>query len=345
MDNTLDKNGQYLFIKLVDGQLHLIIVVASLHEDEDEIHQIQTKTRLNDGHWHHLSLHRASDHHLELILDSREYYLLTSIYFIDTIYFGRPSFLTSDILPFNHINTLKTCLGSLTINSRSINLREYIRSHSSIRPECFLDSPCPLRHCANTGTCLDRLQCDCQHTSFQGELCTEMKIGYFFNEHTSGLIFDQPYQSEKRFTNYRLSFGIVTKIVTGEVVRVSDQIQLELYRGHMRIKLGGNVNNNNDYLQNDLTINDGKYHLVQVDYNLTGYLQLNVDKRINVKQLTYRLSFDKPLLLLIGQNPAFSHGFQVSARGERERERMSHILIDDLLGSIVWSSIGYLFSI
>ncbi|CAF3592569.1 unnamed protein product, partial [Rotaria sp. Silwood2] len=147
LDNTIEKDGQYLVIKLVDGQLHLIVLVASLHEDEDEIYQIQTKTRFNDGHWHHISLHRGSDYHLELIIDSREYYLLTSIHFIDTIYFGRPSFLSSDSLPFNHINTLKICLASLTINSRSINLHEYIKTNFHIRNDCFLQSQCPLRYC------------------------------------------------------------------------------------------------------------------------------------------------------------------------------------------------------
>jgi hypothetical protein len=298
-------------IKLVDGQLHLIVLVASLHADEDEIHQIQTKTRLNDGNWHHISLYRASDYHLELIIDSREYYLLTSIHFIDTIYFGRPSFLSSDILPFNHINTLKTCLASLTINSRSVNLREYIKTNAQIRNDCFLDSQCPLRHCLNTGVCLDRIECDCRHTSLQGKFCTELKIGYFFNEYTSGLIFDQPFRSEKKFLNYKISFGIVTKMVTGEIIRISDQIQIELYRGHIRIKLGGNINNDNEFIENDIMINDGYYHLVQVEYNITGYLRLNVDSKSIVQQLTYRLSFDKPLLLLIGQNPAFRHGFQV----------------------------------
>jgi hypothetical protein len=311
LDNTIDKESQYLIIKLLDGQLHLIVVVASLNEDEDEIYQTQTKHRLNDGHWHHISLHRGSDHHLELIVDSREYYLLTTIYFIDTIYFGRPSFISSDIVPFNNINTLKICLASLAINSRSINLGEYIKTNSHIRSGCFLNSQCPLRYCQNTGICLDHIQCDCQHTSFQGEFCTELKIGYFFNEYTSGLIFDQPYQSEKKFFNYQISFGIITKMITGEIIRISDQIQIELYRGYIRIKLAGNINNDNDFIQNDIIINDGYYHLIQIEYNITGFLRLNVDKKSIVKQLTYRLSFDKPLLLLIGQNPAFRNGFQV----------------------------------
>ncbi|CAF1302347.1 unnamed protein product [Adineta steineri] len=305
IENNFDRESQYLMIKLVDGQLHLIVVIASLHEDEDEIHQIQTPIRLNDGHWHHISLYRTSDHHLELIIDSREYYLLTSIHFIDTIYFGRPTFLSSD-----HVNTLKTCLASLTINSRSINLREYIKTNSQIRNDCFLDSQCPLRHCLNTGLCLDRIKCDCQHTSFQGEFCTDLKIGYFFNEYTSGLIFDQPYRTDKKFSNYKISFGIVTKMLTGEIIRISDQIQIELYRGHIRIKLAGNINDDSDFIQNDIMINDGYYHLVQIEYNITGYLSLNVDNKLIVHQLTYQLLFDKPLLLLIGQNAAFRYGFQ-----------------------------------
>jgi hypothetical protein len=105
-------------------------------------------------------------------------------------------------------------------------------------------------------------------------------------------------------------------MITGEIIRVSDQIQIELYRGLLRIKLAGNINNENDFIQNDIMINDGKYHLIQIEYNNTGYLRLIVDKKSIVKQLTYRLSFDKPLLLLIGQNPAFRNGFQVN--NERE---------------------------
>ncbi|CAF0863611.1 unnamed protein product [Rotaria sordida] len=310
LDNTIDKDGQYLVIKLVDGQLHLIVLIASLHEDEDEIYQIQTKTRFNDGQWHHISLHRGSDYHLELIIDSHQYYLLTSIHFIDTIYFGRPSFLSSDILPFNHINTLKTCLASLTINSRLINLHEYIKTNLHIRNDCFLESQCPLRHCQNTGICINRIKCDCQHTSFQGDFCTELKIGYFFNQYTSGLIFDQPFQIDNPLLNYKISFGIVTKMISGEIICVSDQLQIELYRGHIRIKLITNNNHNNEYIENDIMINNGYYHLVQIQYNSTGHLYLNVDNKSILKQLTYRLSFDKPLLLLIGQNPAFRHGFQ-----------------------------------
>ncbi|CAF5096423.1 unnamed protein product, partial [Rotaria sp. Silwood1] len=310
LSNTIEKDGQYLIIKLIDGQLHLIVIVASLYEYEDEIYHIQTKTRFNDGYWHHISLHRASDYHLELIIDSFEYYLLTSIHFIDTIYFGRPSFLSLDSLPFNNTNTLKTCLASLTINSRTINLHEYIKTNIHIRNDCFLESQCPLRYCQNTGICIDRIKCNCQHTSFQGDFCTELRTGYFFNEYISGLIFDQPYQIDYKLINYKISFGIVTKMISGEIIRISDQIQIELYRGRIRIKLMININNDNGYLDNDIMVNDGYYHLIQIHYNSTGYLNLNVDNKPTFKQLTYRLSFDKPLLLLIGQNPAFRHGFQ-----------------------------------
>ena len=342
-ENDFDKDSQYLIIKLVDGQLHLIVLIASINEDEDEIYQIQTQTRLNDGQWHHISLHRINNHHLELILDSQVYYLLISIDFFQTIYFGRPTFLTSDMFSMNQISTLKTCLASLSLNSRSVNLRDYIQSNSFIRSECFHDSQCPLRYCHNTGRCLDRIQCDCQHTSFQGEFCTNLKLGYFFNEYTSGLIFDQPYDIEKKFVNYQISFGIMTKMVTGEIIRISDQIQIELNRGYLRIKLAGNNRNENDFLQSESMINDGQYHLVQIEYNQMGMLKLTIDKRSIQQQLNYRLNFEKPLLLLIGQNPAFRHGFQV--RREIKIFHLYYFFLLSILGSTLWSSIGYLFSI
>jgi len=124
-------------------------------------------------------------------------------------------------------------------------------------------------------------------------------------------------------------------MITGEILRVSDQIQIELYRGYVRIKLAGNINNDNDFIQNDIIVNDGYYHLIQIEYNITGYLRLNVDKNSINKQLIYRLSFDKPLLLLIGQNPAFRHGFQVR---DFIFKRTDFINIF-FLGSTLWSSI------
>ncbi|CAF5221780.1 unnamed protein product, partial [Rotaria magnacalcarata] len=191
----------------------------------DENYEIQTKIHLDNDRWHQIFFHRASDHHLELIIDSNEYYLLSSIYFLDKIYIGHPP----NIHFANPISTIQACFASLTLNSRSINLREYIKPNSPIRNDCFLDSQCPLRQCKNTGTCLDRIQCNCQHTSFEGQFCTNLKIGYSFDDFTSGLIFDQPFNQEKPFSTYKLTFGIMTTIKKAEIIRINDQIVLELY--------------------------------------------------------------------------------------------------------------------
>jgi hypothetical protein len=228
--------------------------------------------------------------------------LLTEIHFLDKIYFGQS--LASQFL--NPISTIKACLASLTIDSHVVNLREYIKPNSQIRNDCFLDSQCPLKQCLNTGFCRERIQCDCQHTSFQGRYCTNFKLGYSFNDSTPGLIFDQPFLKEKPFSNYKISFGIITKINLSEIIRINDQISIDLYQGSIRIKLIGN-----EYLYHDRIINDGYYHLIQMEYNITGYLYLNVDNKTIVKQVKNRILFDKPLLLLIGQNPAFKNPFQV----------------------------------
>ncbi len=253
---------------------------------------------MNNNHWHHISFYRASDYHIELIIDSNEYYLLTKIYFLDKIYLSRSL--------GNEISIIKTCFASLTINSHSINLREYIKPNSQIRNDCFLDSQCPLRYCLNTGICHERIQCDCQHTSLQGKFCTNLKLGYSFTDKTPGLIFDQPFFKEKIFLSYKISFGIRTKMNTSDIIRINDQISIELYYGLIRIKLIGN-----EFLYNDQIVNDGYYHLIQIQYNITGYLYLNVDNKMISKQLNRKLLFDKPLLLLIGQNPVFRNPFRV----------------------------------
>ncbi|CAM4799223.1 unnamed protein product [Rotaria magnacalcarata] len=300
-DKQLNKTDQYLLMKLVHGQLHLTIVGTSMSKTIDENYEIQTKIHLDNDRWHQIFFHRASDHHLELIIDSNEYYLLSSIYFLDKIYIGHPP----NIHFANPISTIQACFASLTLNSRSINLREYIKPNSPIRNDCFLDSQCPLRQCKNTGTCLDRIQCNCQHTSFEGQFCTNLKIGYSFDDFTSGLIFDQPFNQEKPFSTYKLTFGIMTTIKKAEIIRINDQIVLELYNGFIRAKLISN-----EYVQNEHPISDGYYHLVKIQYNLVENFNLTVDNEVQTKRLTNKLVFDKPLLLLIGQNPAFKHPFQ-----------------------------------
>ncbi|CAF1452888.1 unnamed protein product, partial [Adineta steineri] len=90
-----------------------------------------------------------------------------------------------------------------------------------------------------------------------------------------------------------------------EIIRINDQLSIEIYYGFIRIKL-----NENDYLDNNRLINDGYYHLIQITYDITGYLSLNVDNKAVIKQLNYKLVFDKPLVLLIGQNPIFTYPFQ-----------------------------------
>lgn len=108
------------------------------------------------------------------------------------------------------------------------------------------------------------------------------------------------------FLIYQISFGIITKMNNSDIIRINDLIFIELYYGLIRIKLIGN-----DYLYNYQIINDGLYHLVQIKYNITGYVDLYVDNKGVNKQLNKKILFDKPLLLLIGQNPAFKNPFQV----------------------------------
>ncbi|CAF3641513.1 unnamed protein product [Adineta steineri] len=300
-NNSIHRNNQYLILKLVNGQLHLIILQPSLPKNDNEVYKIQSNITLNNNQWHHISLYRASNYHLELQIDSNEYYLSTSLYFLNKIYIGRP--IEIDFL--NHLLTIKACFASLTINRHPINLREYIKPNTQIRNDCFLDSQCPLQQCRNTGICQDRIQCNCQHTSFQGRFCTNFKLGYSFDNYTPGLVFNQPYNKEKQFLLYRISFGIITKMNIAEIIRINDQLSIEIYYGFIRIKL-----NENDYLDNNRLINDGFYHLIQITYDITGYLSLNVDNKAVIKQLNYKLAFDKPLVLLIGQNPIFTYPFQ-----------------------------------
>ena len=294
LNTTLD----YLLIKLINGYLHFLILNRSFHE----LHRIESKRLFNDNQWHHLSFYHASEHHIQLIIDWHEYSLDTSVHFLERIFFGQS--LHSHFL--HPLATLRACFASLTLDGQPINLREYIKVNSPIRNDCFLESQCPLKPCFNRGICRDRLQCDCQHTSFQGKSCTQMKLGYAFQNGSSGLIFDQPFDKDKPFLNYRVSFGLITRMNNSEIIRINEQILIELFQGIIRIRLL-----DNDYLYHDQLINNDVYHLIQMEYNTSGLLYLNVDQRLVVKQVKRKISFDKPLVLFIGHHPTFQNSFQV----------------------------------
>lgn len=293
----INSTSDYLVLKLINGHLHCLILDRSLYE----LHRIESKQIFNDNHWHHISFYRSSDYHIQLIFDWNEYTLASSIVLLERIFIGQSS--QSHFL--HPLTTLRACFASFTLDSHAINLREYIRGNSPIRNDCFLDSQCPLKPCFNRGICRERIQCDCQHTSFQGKYCTDLKLGYAFNNSTAGIIFDQPFMKEKVFSNYRLSFGMITRMNTSEIIRIHEQILIELFQGILRIRLS-----ENDYLYHDQLINNGLYHLIQMEYNISGYLYLNVDNRIVVKQVKRKILFDKPLVLFIGYHSTFKNSFQ-----------------------------------
>jgi len=284
-----NSSSEYFIMKFVNGYFQCVI----LNQWLDETHQIQSQVSLNDNDWHHLSFYRTSDYHFHLTIDSNEHILFTPIYFLDKFTFGRsihPTFLQS-------LSILKVCLASLTIDSHSINIREYIKPNTRLRNDCFLESQCPLKYCLNTGICHERMQCNCDHTSFQGRFCQQFKLGYRFNSSSPSFIFDQPFYKEKLFSIYRLSFGILTKMHTSDLIRINDQISLELFHGSIRILCSGN-----QWITHSRLINDGFYHLIQIEYELRGYLNFIIDNQKQVHEIKKKIRFDKPLALLIGQN-------------------------------------------
>lgn len=326
---------QYLLLQLINGRVHLIISDSSIHRADHRLYEIRSERIFNDGHWHQISLFIASDHHFEISMGIERYSLVLSFRLLDRIYFGRPS----DIFLFDPIQTLPSCLASLKINGQSINLHEFIPSNAQLRNDCFLDSQCPLTTCQNTGRCRERIECQCEHTSFQGRFCTEFRLGYVFSNITSGLIFEQPLNKDRTFEIYRLTFGLMTRAQNGEIIRINDHLQIELTRGTIRMKFF-----NQEIIRHDRFVNDSFYHLIQIQYHRTRFLHLIVDNKPIVKQLNQTLPLDKSLILLIGQNSAFKQSFQVRRRRHLSL-RFSRFFLLLCLGSTFWSRIGYVFDI
>lgn len=283
-------------MSLIHGKIKVVIKIGS------SIDELWDDKFVNDGRWHHISLSSMSGEIWRIDIDDDEYFSSKSFSIFDRICFGRSKSIENS----NSMKTLESCVSSLSVNGQSINLRESIENEVEVRNECFLDSKCPLRTCRNTGHCVDRVECQCSHTSFQGRFCDQFRIGYRFDSNSTGLIFEQPYSPEKPFQVYRLSFGLKTTIDFAELIRINQRFSVEIDQGKLSLRL-----DQKELIDNSRLVNDGFYHLVQIIYNSTRHFQLIVDNIPNRKILSQSLFFDKALLLLIGQNPTFNKSFEV----------------------------------
>ncbi|CAF1640883.1 unnamed protein product, partial [Didymodactylos carnosus] len=255
------------------------------------------------------------------------------IRFNDKLYFGKPP-ITLETISSNDYS-VKLCLASLSVNHIPINLMNYRYYGKTIITNCNLNKAttnCPTKKCRNNGRCTNQTissqlyTCDCKHTSFNGRYCMNMKRGYRFYENGPGITFDveQLQRQHSLVNDYHdnnhetISFGILTKVMSGCVLRTSngintyeDYLQIDIYQGRLKVLLIFNNQDEREQLINDQEINDGKYHLVVYKRTYSS-IRLQIDRKITEKQLSNKITNYKirKRSVYLGYNTILKQGFQ-----------------------------------
>jgi len=292
------KNNDFLFIELaLGGKLRYVFSSDFLIQDIE----FTTKAKVNDQKWHRVKISRYSDTHhsfsvdgntmiqlsrkrdTRLILQSR---LESALYIAGVprnLYYG-------DSLP-NKVSSLsgfQGCMGSVDINSRTVNLMDYVnikvgQSNVQVIKDCRGPAnDCAADYCKNNGQCIQhwgQQVCDCSKTYYQGAFCeshlNKMRDGvnFKFGPKPGLVLFTYKNQKSERQDSMRVGFATTQNNAT--LVRIlgaplgtqpRDWMKLSLENG--KVTLTYNMGTVSDVvLREPVSVADGTFHEVIVRRN------------------------------------------------------------------------------
>ena len=188
-ENGAGQSSDFFAFELLDGHIYLLLNLGS-----GSIKVKATQRRVDDGHWHSVSLSRSSrtgrvavdESSVEFISPGTSNQLdLEGPLFIGSVGTQSPkSVQTGQTLPpelwsgslrYGFVG----CLRDLVINGDAVDIASFARRQDSgsIRPACHTSGPqCDSQPCMNGGICIEawnRFTCDCSQTSFTGPVCAK----------------------------------------------------------------------------------------------------------------------------------------------------------------------------
>ncbi|XP_033634372.1 neurexin-1-like isoform X4 [Asterias rubens] len=265
----------FMAIELVDGFIYYVFNLGG----GAKMLRGNTRERLNDNRWHEVGISHDSRDRQVLKVDARSVRSRATeeanhFDFSENLFIGGKE--TFEFLPekIQSSQGYQGCLSSLEINGRhedllemavSMELKEELTRGCEDKRELCIDNLCNFG-----GICIpgfDTYTCDCSMTSFTGQYCSNVSVGYQFGE-TGGLISLQlPKDQWLRSDRDSLSFGFVSEAEDAVISHVgsatsNDYIEMKLIAGHLFVtyNFGGN-----DHVIGEKTygVNDGRYHIVQ----------------------------------------------------------------------------------
>ncbi|XP_076166768.1 neurexin 1 isoform X2 [Ptiloglossa arizonensis] len=333
---TREANGLILFnagrerdfiaVELVKGHVHYVFDLG----DGPVRVKDTSKSNLNDGNWHTVSIGRPAPKRHTLAVDdhvtavnsqgSNENLDLDGILYIGGVEKMQYGQLPKQILSRHGF---EGCLASLDLSGESTNL-----INDAVVPSTLVESGCDMyaslhsgkkcTHdlCANHGTCVQQWNsytCDCDMTSFTGSTCNDEAVAYEFGAGRGIITYTFPPDRRPEMKSDTVALGFVTNVNDAVLLRIEssdndDYLEIEIVEGNV-FAVYNMGTNDHPIGEVGVKVNDNQYHVVRFtrtgangtlqvdDYNLqsnhpTGH-QLTVFNRQSTIQVGGRWNSDK----------------------------------------------------
>ncbi|XP_022103696.1 neurexin-1-like isoform X2 [Acanthaster planci] len=265
----------FLAIELVDGFIYYTFNLGG----GAKTLRGNSRERLNDNRWHEVGISHDSRDRQVLKVDSRSARSRSTMDanhfdFTENLFVGGKE--TFEFLPEKVQATqgYQGCLASLEINGRhedlmetavSMELKEELTRGCEDKRELCIDHLCNFGGICVPG--FDTYTCDCRRTSFTGQYCSNVSIGYQFGESGGLISLELPKDQWLRSDRDSLSLGFVAESQDGILTHISsanshDYIEMKLLHGHLFVRYNFGAE---DHVIGEKTyrVNDGRYHTVQ----------------------------------------------------------------------------------
>ena len=287
---TREANGLILFnagrerdfiaVELVNGHVHYVFDLG----DGPVRVRDSSRSRLNDGKWHAVSIGRpapkrhtlAVDDHVTVVNSqgSNENLDLDGILCIGGVEKSQYGHLPKQILSRHGF---EGCLASLDLSGESTNLiSDAVVPSSLVESGCNMftnlhpGKKCTHDLCSNHGTCVQQWNsytCDCDMTSFIGPTCNEEAVAYEFGAGRGIITYTFPPDRRPEMKRDTVALGFVTSVNDAVLLRIEsassdDYLEIEIVEGNV-FAVYNMGTNDHPIGEAGVKVNDNQYHVVR----------------------------------------------------------------------------------
>ncbi|XP_076318595.1 neurexin 1-like [Tachypleus tridentatus] len=267
--------GDFFAFELLAGHVYLLLNLGS-----GSVKVKATTRRVDDGHWHRISLTRKSRSGRVIVDEySVEFFTQGNSNQLDLegpLYLGGvgtspegiaiPPELWSGKLQYGYVG----CMRDLVVNDNAVDIALYAQKQDSgsIRPACHTSPPqCDSQPCLNGGFCTEgwnRYICDCSRTNFTGPVCAKDATTLSFDGEQYMKI-QIPEISRTQAEDVRLRFRTTRPnglLLATTLEKSVSHLVVALESGSIKVIL--NLGDGNKVLHVGHRLNDDQWHTLQI---------------------------------------------------------------------------------